>query len=330
MSPGFPLDPVLAGTAGARVPWRRVPAAVRASIEDRLGTPVVGAHSQEAGFSPALAARLVLADERRVFVKGIGPDSLSGAPGGQDSYRREARISAALPTSVPAPALIETWEAGGWVILCFQDIEGTNPALPWEDDELLRVLEALTVTSAALTPSPIEAPAATTPGGSNHWRQLASQPQSIALLPGLDDWVQDNIDLLSELEASSETAAAGDTLAHCDLRADNIVLNRRDVFFVDWPHARIGAPWLDLAYFLPSVAMQGGPLPDEVFWRHPLARFAKPQDVSSVLAGLAGFMVHDATQPPPPGIPTLRRFQLAQGQQAVRWLREMTNGGRSS
>ncbi len=129
---------------------------------------------------------------------------------------------------------------------------------------------------------------------------------------------------------SPVASAHSDTLVHFDLRADNIVLTRRDVFFVDWPHARVGAPWLDLAYFLPSVAMQGGPLPDEVFWRHPLARFAKPQDVSSVLAGLAGFMVHDATQPPPPGIPTLRRFQLAQGQQAVRWLREMTNGGRSS
>jgi hypothetical protein len=103
-----------------------------------------------------------------------------------------------------------------------------------------------------------------------------------------------------------------------------------DVFFVDWPHARVGAPWLDLAYFLPSVAMQGGPLPDEVFWGHPLARFAQRQDVSSVLAGLAGFMIHSATQPPPPGIPNLRSFQLAQGQQAVRWLRKMTSVERPS
>jgi Phosphotransferase enzyme family len=320
----------LAGIAGTRVPWRRVPPAVRASIEDRLESTVVSAHSQEAGFSPALAARLLLADERRVFVKAIGPDALSGAPGGQGSYRREARIAAALPTSLAAPALIETWEAEGWVILCFEDIEGTNPALPWEDDELLRVLEALTLASAALTPSPVDAPAAATPGGSDHWRQLASQPQSIALLQGLGHWVRENLDLLVELEASSEAAAAGDTLAHFDLRADNIVLARRDVFFVDWPNARVGAPWLDLAYFLPSVAMQGGPLPDKMFWGHPLARFAQRRDVSSVLAGLAGFMVHGATLPPPPGIPTLRRFQLAQGQQAVRWVREMSGAGGSS
>jgi hypothetical protein len=63
-------------------------------------------------------------------VKPIGSDALSGAPGGQGSYRREARTTAALPPSVAAPALIGTWEAEGWVILAFEDIEGTNPALP--------------------------------------------------------------------------------------------------------------------------------------------------------------------------------------------------------
>lgn len=230
----------------------------------------------------------MLTDERRVFVKAIGPDAVSGAPGGQDSYRREARIAAALPPNVAAPALIDTWEAEGWVILSFEDIEGPNPALPWRYDQLARVLEALTATAGALTPSPVDAPAAATPGGSDHWRQLASEPRSVALLPGLEPWVQENLDLLVELEASSEAAAAGGTLVHFDLRADNIVLTRRDVFFVDWPHARVGAPWLDLAYFLPSVAMQGGPPPDEVFWGHPLARDAQHHDVSGAVTEAPG------------------------------------------
>ena len=78
--------------------------------------------------------------------------------------------------------------------------------------------------------------------------------------------MQQNLDVLVDLEASSEGAAAGDTLVHFDLRADNIVLNGRDVFFVDWPHARTGETWLDVAYFLPRVAMQGGPSPNELFW----------------------------------------------------------------
>jgi hypothetical protein len=325
VSPGPPFDSVLAGRAGTRVPWASVPPGVRASIEDRLGAPLASAYSQEGGFSPALAARLVLGDERRVFVKAIGPDASSGAPGGQSSYRREARITAALPSSVPAPALIDSWEAEGWVILCFQDIAGTNPVLPWQDDQLARALGTLTALAGALTPSPVDAPAAATPGGSDHWRQLASEPLSVASLPGLDPWVQQNLDVLVDLEASSEGAAAGDTLVHFDLRADNIFLNGRDVFFVDWPHARTGATWLDLAYFLPSVAMQGGPSPNELFWERPLSRGAQRHDVSSVAAGLAGFMLHGATRPAPPGIPTLRKFQLAQDQQAVLWLRQLTS-----
>ncbi len=324
MSPGPPFDPVLAGRAGVRVQWRGVPLGVRASIEDRLGAPVAGAYSQQGGFSPALAARLVLGDKRRVFVKAIGPDALSGAPGGQSSYRREARIAAALPSSVPAPALIDSWETEGWVILCFQDIAGTNPVLPWQDDQLALVLGALTALAGALAPSPVDAPTAATTGGTDHWRQLASEGL-VTSLPGLDPWVQENLDLLVDLEAFSEVAAAGDTLVHFDLRADNIVLDGRDVFFVDWPHARTGATWLDLVYFLPSVAMQGGPSPNELFWDHPLSRQARRHDVSSVVAGLAGLMLHGATRPAPPGIPPLRKFQLAQGQQAVLWLRQLAN-----
>jgi hypothetical protein len=63
------------------------------------------------------------------------------------------------------------------VILSLEDIEGTNPALPWHYDQLARVLEALTATAGALTPSPVDAPAAATPGGSDHWRQLAAEPR---------------------------------------------------------------------------------------------------------------------------------------------------------
>jgi hypothetical protein len=40
-----------------------------------------------------------------------------------------------------------------------------------------------------------------------------------------------------------------------------------------------------------------------------------------VLAALAGFFVHRSTLPPPPGLPTLREFQRAQGAESLAWLR---------
>ncbi|MFI7404394.1 aminoglycoside phosphotransferase family protein, partial [Streptomyces sp. NPDC049541] len=39
------------------------------------------------------------------------------------------------------------------------------------------------------------------------------------------------------------------------------------------------------------------------------------------LAALAGYFVAHALQPPPPGLPTLRAFQRAQGDTALAWLR---------
>jgi hypothetical protein len=72
---------------------------------------------------------------------------------------------------------------------------------------------------------------------------------------------------------------------------------------------------------LPSVAMQGGPPPDELFDVHPSARGAEPEAVDASLSGLAGFFCVQALLPPPPGIPAVREFQRAQGVEALGWLR---------
>jgi hypothetical protein len=293
---------------------------VRRSIEDHLGRGVVTAQSQERGFSPALAARLRLCDNSSVFAKAIGPDDQTGAPGGQGFYRREAEVSSQLPSTVPRPALMDNWETGGWVVLLFENIEGTNPVLPWQPRQLDRVLEAMETTAKALTPSPLVAPVASTPGGTTHWRGLMAEPDWFGRLTDQLPWLGEHVQLLAELEASSDEACAGVTLLHFDVRADNILLTDSDVYLVDWPHVRIGAPWVDLVYFLPSVAMQGGPSPQELFWRHPFSEDAATEDVARVLAGFAGFMLDGATRPPPPGLPGLRRFQLAQGVEAVKWL----------
>lgn len=96
-------------------------------MEARLGASVVSATTSEMGFSPALAARVTLDDGRQVFVKAIGPDHLSGAPGGQDIYRREARIAGQLPDAVAAPQLLSSWEGSDWVVLVFEAVEGRPP-----------------------------------------------------------------------------------------------------------------------------------------------------------------------------------------------------------
>ncbi|MFF0743633.1 phosphotransferase family protein [Streptomyces sp. NPDC004111] len=308
---------------GVRVEWQALPARLHARVADILGAPVVEAATQPGGFSPGVAARVRCANGRRAFVKAV---SAAVNPHSPDLHRAEARNTAALPPGVPAPRLLGSHDDGEWVVLVLQDIEGTQPRVPWRRDELDRVLDALTALGAGLTPAPYDAPrtedvdARTFRG----WeRRLAT-----GTLQGLDPWVARNLPALVELASRWPESAHGDTLAHGDLRADNILLTADGgAVFVDWPHAVRAAPWFDLLLMLPCVAVQGGPDPEELFTAHPLGRDADPAGVTSVLAALAGYFVHHSLKPPPPGLPTVRAFQAAQGAAAVAWLRQRLGEG---
>jgi aminoglycoside phosphotransferase (APT) family kinase protein len=293
---------------------------MRETIERELGSRVVRAVTQPGGFSPGVAARLELEDGGRVFVKAVGPEPNPDSP---EFHRREARVAAALPPETPAPRLLVANDEEGWVTLVFEHVDGREPELPWRTDELERVLGALTDLAEALTPPPLDAPpvAEALDELFHGWRTLASGDAA-----GLDPWAAEHLDELAALEASWAQGAAGSTLLHCDVRADNILLTPDRVVFVDWPHACIGAAWIDLLAFLPSVAMQGGPSPWEVFEAHPLGRDAARKQVVPVVAALAGFFVERSLQPPPAGLPTLREFQSAQGIETLAWLRRTLGG----
>jgi hypothetical protein len=141
-------------------------------------------------------------------------------------------------------------------------------------------------------------------------------------LPGRDPWSAKYAAPLAVLEAKAPAASRGDTLLHFDTRADNVLLTDDKVYFVDWPHARLGQPWVDLVFFAPSVSMQGGPSPEKLLAKHAAARDADPEAVSAVIAAVAGFFTYQSLLPPPPGLPSIRVFQAYQGDIARRWLAE--------
>lgn len=312
--------------AGVRLEWWAVPRGVRALVEARLGAPVASAVTQTGGFSPGVAARVRLADGRRVFVKAVGPQP---DPGTADLHRAEARITAALPAAAPVPSLITAVDAGGWVVLVLDDVAGRMPAQPWRHDELARVLTAVEELSAQLTPSPVDAPAVADRFGGKFrgWRRLAAAGPPHARGGGrdrLDPWARRNLDRLARRESGWTAAAAGRALVHGDLRADNILLTGDQVVVVDWPWAAIGAGWFDVLAMGPSVIMQSGPDTIGVLDRHLAARGADPEDVTTVLVAVAGYFLHSAALAPPRGLPTLRAFQRAQGEAALSWVRART------
>lgn len=309
---------------GIKRPWLAVPAAVRAQVERELGSRVTSAATQAGGFSPGVAARLLLANGQRAFIKAIGPEPNPDSPA---FYRQEAAIIASLPAGI-APRLLTCFEYDRWVVLLFEDIDGRMPQRPWQADELRRVLDALVDLAHALTPAPASVRVPSTVAGLGDdfhgWRRLESASARGEELGWLDPWARRNLARLADEEARWEQAASGDSLVHCDLRADNLLLTDDRVYIVDWSSACLAQAWLDLVFMLPSVRLDGGPQPEAIASTHPLTEAADPKAVTTVVAALTGYFIHQSHRPAPAGLPTVRAFQRAQGEISLEWLQVRT------
>jgi Phosphotransferase enzyme family len=313
---------IVPGT-GVRLDWTALPRRVRATIERHLDGPIRRVEIQRGGFSPAFAAILTSESGREVFVKAGSPEPNPEVP---RFYRQEWAIASALPEDAPTPRPLWFDDDGTWVLLGFEAIRGGNPRLPWKRTDLDRVIRALEEMTRVLTPAPIRAPSF----GERHrtmfhgFRTLAKSILAPTRpLRALDPWIVRHLLELAKVEEPWEGLTRGTTLLNCDVRADNILLQGDRVYFVDWPWACLGPAWVELAAFLPSVAMQRGPKPWELFDRSRLGRDAPPPAVRAFVAGLTGFFWEQSLRPPPSGLPTLREFQRAQGIEALEWLQRL-------
>jgi hypothetical protein len=98
---------------------------------------------------------------------------------------------------------------------------------------------------------------------------------------------------------------------HCDIRADNMLI-RPDgsVVFVDWPWGCAGPAWLDTALLALNIIVHGGD-----------GDALLPPEGADVVIGFTGYFLDVARRPPPPGLPTVRAFQRAQGDALLPWMR---------
>ena len=296
----------MAHAAGVRLPFEEVPAAVRAWVERALGSVVVSAATQQGGFSPGIAARLVTASGRRAFVKAVGPSLNPKTP---SLFRQEITAVQAIGPLPSAPALYDLYDDGDWVGLLFEDIEGRLPAHPWEQADADRVLDAVAELTEALDPSPWpDAPVAVVRSAEflSRWDYV--------LADGLDvpAWFDGRVEELAELARDAlRVMAEGKALAHWDLRADNIILTDDRVVFIDWAHPALGPRWTD------TVILQAD-------MRESVSLPALPDDaaITGFLAAIAGGLWWGAFQPPPPGLPTIRAWQRRHALIHLDWVRE--------
>jgi len=299
-----------------RIGWADLPGAVRAAVEDIVGAPVVSAVSQAGGFTPGTADRVRTAGGRRAFVKAVSRTlNVDSAA----MHRREARITAALPPDAPAPRLLGSYDDGEWVALVLTDVAGRHPRTPWESGELDAVLHMLDTMATALTPSPVPGlPTVAAYLGPDlaAWNRIAADPPA-----DLHPWAAGRLDALRAQADRALAALTGDTLAHLDVRADNLLVGPDgDVTLVDWPHACTGPPWLDRVLLLVDVCLHGGHDVTALLRRFAADTDADEAALRAVLAALAGYFVDVSRRPPPPGIPTVRAFQRAHGDGLISWL----------
>jgi hypothetical protein len=193
------------------------------------------------------------------------------------------------------------WEDGEEPLLVLEDVSaGAHFPPPWEAGDVEAVLAVLHETAAA------EVTGELPPLGSlAGWHDVARDPSPFLSL-GLvtREWLDAALPAL--LDASDRTLVAGDSVVHCDVRSDNLCLRDGRAVLFDWNHARIGNPAFDVAFWLPSLKLEGGPDPHEI-------------GVDELAALVAGFFAAHAGLPPPEGAPLVRGFQRAQLEVALPW-----------
>ena len=114
---------------------------------------------------------------------------------------------------------------------------------------------------------------------------------------------------LPTLRAAAGAAhLTGDALVHLDIRSDNLCIRDGRAVLVDWNHARLANPDLDIAFWLPSLHAEGGPPPETIL-----------TDSAGLAAWVAGFFCAHAGGPPIQDAPHVRALQRRQAASALPW-----------
>jgi hypothetical protein len=272
-----------------------------AHVERALGSRAVGYEQRPGGYSTADRFRVSLADGRDVFVKSATAPHLGGW------LRREHDVYASL-TGAFIPRL-EGWADDGFrPLLAIEDLSGADWRVAWDGRRVDAVRAALDELAGSAPPPGTPTVRDGFAELFGRWAVVAADPEpflSTGLRPRA--WLERR---LPELLAAAESAPVdGEDLCHLDVRSDNICFRDGRALLVDWNWLSRANAELDLACWLPSLAVEGGPPPWELLpGAGTLAAF-----VAGVWAAVVGL-------PPPDTAPTVRALQRAQLVVALDWI----------
>ena len=263
-------------------------------------------------FRPATADRGTSdAAARWIVARGdAAPDGRSSAfvkigttPVTADWFRTEHRNYGALRGWF-LPNVLGFDDDGERPALALEDLSGADWPPPWTGRRVDAVLDALSAIHRARPPDHL---ARLEVDGGEDWRKVAADPGPFLAL-GLCSaaWLAAALPLLGE--AAAAAPLAGDALVHLDIRSDNLCFRDGRAIVIDWNHARLANPDVDVAFWLPSLHAEGGPAPDTIL-----------PDAPGLAAWVAGFFCAHAGGSPIPDAPHVRPLQVRQSRTALPW-----------
>ena len=275
------------------------------SLVTRLESLVAPAKAQGwrragGGYTPAERWVVSLSDGSSCFVKAAVDDMTA------DWLRAECRAYRQIEAPF-VPRMLGWDDDGARPLLVLEDLSRAAWPPPWDDQRVTAVLEAL----AAVRRTPAATFSTIRAFDGSHfgqgWLRVRRDPGPFLSL-GLcsEEWLRRTG---TTLDARSRgVQLGGNDLVHLDIRSDNLCFVDGRAVIVDWNHACRGNGVFDIAFWLPSLAAEGGPQPESVL-----------PDAPGWAALVSGFFAARAGLPVIERAPGVRDVQLQQLRSALPW-----------
>jgi thiamine kinase-like enzyme len=279
---------------------------IRRELDDRIervtGSRPVRYETRGGGYSTADRFTVTLGDGARVFVKSSDDANLASW------IRREHEVYAALQGRSFMPELVGFDDDGGRAVLVIEDLSDAEWTPRWDDTRVQAVLDASAELAHATPPPNTHDVRVTHAGLWDRWETVRRDPSPFLSL-GLrhEAWLERALPQI--LDAVERAPVSGGDVCHLDLRSDNMCFRGDRVALVDWNWTSLADRRADVAAWLPSLHVEGGPPPWDVL-----------AGLGEVAAWIAGVWAAVAGTPPPPTAPNVRALQRAQLAVALDWV----------
>jgi hypothetical protein len=299
---------------------------VKYDVARLLGSPVARAARVYGGYAPSATFRMVLADGRRAFFKGVSAASNDYMRG---ALPREERVYRELGHLIRpwAPAFLGSLKRLDWQVLLLEDV-GPQTMPPWSPAKARRSARSFAAFHASTHGRPLPRWLSRT---EHHefaelWRNL-SRSGELAKTAGLArrraDEAREWLDVaLPELRQNAGRLAQlgpPHSLLHFDTRSDNVRLDGEQLRMFDWNFASVGPHEIDAAAFAQATEAEGGPPVDRTMGWYAEVMPLRKSYVDASVAGIAGYFADRAWRPPIPGVPRVRAFQRRQLKVSLAW-----------